>query len=587
MISSTFDRFGNVQSRLPPEELISPSTVLGDTYVQSIDGYPLTSSGILYHQDQHQIQSSKNGEHPVIESGRKKCEKSCRMLLKEINDRRALRKILQCYVAETYKLGKSLGQCASSEKVRFNCKALLAALDREMEARFATSTALFNEDMGLYKETFMSKITTLLEEHRRRNFDVGSSYEDHQTNTDEVVRLNKIAQHAMFQSQKKKGQYSEAEAICNGLGEHPHFSKTVELGSDAQAISAYRQAAWDLEQLLGQLVLEEPGYHGAATDALSSHVGLLRTCPAPQLAYRVNDRRMALVLFEGAAPDRHQPDALHRSLLHYAVMADDVPFVLDIAKRHPQVIKTTGRDVFGMPPLAHAAVRKNMSMFNLLHKEDAPWYTFDTEGRSVMALAARAGNVDVVGLMLTFRPYPLFPCTALCQAVEGRHEGIARLILSHYREPSCYDADGLAMAGDVAHEAGLYALADEIRTVAPFFGTRTDALQDISAVSFDDFIQARSPHMPSSHMLGPVQRSPMLATTTLSSDAQIFTPPRLAPYVIPVQPIVSTQHSQWQIFQPDFPFQDTHTSPPSIVAASAAVCTTSLQYPHFDARPSQ
>lgn len=498
---------------------------------------------------------------PFTTTGRKHYEREGRKVLKRLGDLKALRKNFLLDMELVNELEWRLSPSFSFGTHRSRLKAVISAIGAETVTLFNNGVALLSEDMGSHKEYFLSKLSSLMEDFRNGGRVPDTSIKHDQHIVDETVRLNQIIQNAAYRSYQKKEACSEAEFICNALGEESRFSRCPTLGSDCEATAAYHQAAADLQHLFEQLTFDNTNYRGGLPNSNPLSVRLPRAYPAPQLAYRTYGSWMAMKLWNSSVESHQKLDALQRSVLHYAVYADDIQCVQHVASIDTQIIKTTGVDVFGMSLLALAVVRDNIEMFNLLLEKGAPWVTLDSEGRSVLALAARFGNIHIISRLLQFRPYPSPLWMTLYLAIEGLHEGPARLILDCFRDVANYDEIGLEIAASLADGKGLYGLATDIRNTKPFFGTASSALRDINEASPGDSTPiGNSQMLYSFDTIDWTQSETTLANTALcAQDQYVFTPEQPVPNTDSAHTFATSQHLQWQALNLGYPNQHLRT----------------------------
>lgn len=435
-----------------------------------------------YATDGTQSSNGKSNQDRPIKR-RKDCEAECRKVLKDLGDMKALYNNILLDMNKVNDIEQLLGPNLTFATLKVSYRALLTTIGIATVGLINTGTMLLLSDKGVFTECFLERLKSFTDDfgNRHKVHDVTSA-ETNQHSLPGMARLENIIQDAVYQSRRRKEVYSDAEIICEALGKDPRYIRPPRLGSDAEA--AYLRAAADLEQMCNKLLVDGSSLQGILSGADILNVSIRQGYPAPQLAYRVGDPWSALSLWNSST-SQQALDASHRSLLHHAVDSDDVNLVQHIARTNAQVIRNTGIDIFGMSPLALAAMRNNIKMFDILSEYGAVCFGPDTD-TAVLVIAAHLGNTYVVQSMLSRRPGPQLLGKALNRAIERRHEDSVRLILERMRNPACYDEGELESAALNAEWQGLFSLAADIRDVKPFFGTRSQALSDIERANFRD-----------------------------------------------------------------------------------------------------
>lgn len=460
-----------------------PSTVTSQrTGFNTHSVSPQKDKSICCAADGTQLSNDKSSQDIPVKR-RKDCEVECRRVLKNLGDLEALYKIVSLDMDKVNDIEQRLSPHLTFPAIKANHRALLSIIDVATASLIDAGTVLLLSDKGMFTECFLERLKSFTDNfHNRGQVQNVTSAETNQHVFTEMARLNNIIRDAVYQSRRRREVYSDAEVICEALGRDSRYIRPPRLGSDAEA--AYLRAAVDLEQVCKKLLVDESSSEGMSSGADSLAVSIQRGYPAPQLAYRVCDPWSALSLWNSST-SQYALDAMHRSLLHHAVDADDVNLVRHIARTNAQVIRNTGTDIFGMSPLALAAIRNNIKMFDILSEYGAVCSGPDTD-TAVLVLAAHLGNAYIVQNMLSRRSSPQLLGKALNRAIEKRHEEPVRLILECMRNPARYDEIELESAALNAQWQGLLGLAANIRAVKPVFGARSQALIDIERANFAD-----------------------------------------------------------------------------------------------------
>lgn len=209
-------------------------------------------------------------------------------------------------------------------------------------------------------------------------------------------------------------------------------------------------------------------------------------------------------------------DMIGRNALHIAVERADVDYVrawLEETKNNPSLLSNTKdkRDIFGLTPLMISAYQGCVDVFRLLLEAGAELKPQTRSGRSLLSLAAMAGNESIVAEILS-RGVKIQDHINFCSpihdaAASGRSESIILLLLEHNAEPRYeHPAYPGQCASKVAREKGHRKIARILQDAE----TRLNATKPVS----DDIVkhlQERLDHMANSS-------SPDSPSTTISTS---------------------------------------------------------------------
>lgn len=156
--------------------------------------------------------------------------------------------------------------------------------------------------------------------------------------------------------------------------------------------------------------------------------------PAAHTALCYERSQAARSLLESLPNARSETDILGRQVSHLAAEIGNVS-LLDIPA--PEA-----RDVWNMTQLAVAANAGDLTLFQTLVDQGYSLKSCDIEGRSILCVAAGAGSIDIVRLLLkrnvSPNPYHLSGSryfspeyTALHAAAAGGHVEVSKLLLKH------------------------------------------------------------------------------------------------------------------------------------------------------------
>lgn len=158
-------------------------------------------------------------------------------------------------------------------------------------------------------------------------------------------------------------------------------------------------------------------------------------CLASHLAYREKEFDTAIWI-EKKATHPLEIDIHGRSLLLHATHDRNVDFVKRIMETCPKWIAYTQQDCFGLSPLAIAAMRDHVGLFDILDKDHQPFRSMlDPMERCVLGIAARAGSYRIACLILS-EGGSHDVCSAdrdfEC-ALEGGHHSVVDLLHNYLR----------------------------------------------------------------------------------------------------------------------------------------------------------
>ena len=172
--------------------------------------------------------------------------------------------------------------------------------------------------------------------------------------------------------------------------------------------------------------------------------GAQRDVPATHLAVYHGRPGTASTLLQDSLYDGDEMDILDRRLSHLAVETGNKELLHTLLERPDG---RDDRDVYHMTPLAMAARIGDVDMFTALHNAGYDLNVCDMAGRSVLCIAAGAGNREVVEYMLRAgcnpaQTYDLEQAqtsqsefsnaySALHAAAAGGHMSIVKLLVQH------------------------------------------------------------------------------------------------------------------------------------------------------------
>ena len=172
--------------------------------------------------------------------------------------------------------------------------------------------------------------------------------------------------------------------------------------------------------------------------------GAQRDVPATHLAVYHGRPGTATTLLQDSVYDGDEMDILDRRLCHLAVETGNRELLNTLLEKPGD---RDDRDVYHMTPLAMAARIGDIDMFTALHNAGYDLNVCDMAGRSVLCIAAGAGNLAVVEYMLRAgcnpaQTYDLEQAqtsqtefsnaySALHAAAAGGHMSIVKLLVKH------------------------------------------------------------------------------------------------------------------------------------------------------------
>ena len=172
--------------------------------------------------------------------------------------------------------------------------------------------------------------------------------------------------------------------------------------------------------------------------------GAQRDVPATHLAVYHGRTETACTLLQDSLYDGDEMDILDRRLSHLAVETTNRQLLNTLLEKS---CDREDRDVYHMTPLAMAARIGDVDMFAALHTAGYDPNACDMAGRSVLCIAAGAGNQDIVEYMLRAGCNPAATYdleqvqtsqsefsnaySALHAAAAGGHISIVKLLVKH------------------------------------------------------------------------------------------------------------------------------------------------------------
>lgn len=419
-----------------------------------------------------QLDSPADHGHKSLDSScvpkpsREETQQEAQALIKNLGDSKAILTNLNCEIRTAHEIRSLLGEADRNKRVLEMLEKAIRVAALQVRDMLNGSAGLRSRVTGVYKRLFSSQLSTLANDIWTQASSETNFKKDSTTVINELIQPDPQIWKESYDSIKATP-HSIAEFLSTFVGRNmPTIAPSV-IFSMEEAATKYQQAADHLQQCIENINVETASYRlSSAPNSSPPHQ--LKAYSALHLAYRTGSYRVAHKMCE-KLESLFETDMLERTILHYAVDNNDIKTVRVLIGLDKDIVQNTGGDIFGLTPVALAAMRGNAEIFEALIREDACDQPRSSAllwsgHRSALGIALQCGSKDVVTLMLERKLSHPFASNAsdLMSAIVGQQEDLARFFLRVLKQQTELNEEQLKRAGAAAKDRHLHGLVEDI-----------------------------------------------------------------------------------------------------------------------------
>lgn len=402
----------------------------------------------------------------VPELRKEETQQEGQTLIKNLGDSKTTLAYLNHEVSIVREVESLLGETDRSGQIRGLLQKAVKITASQLRDMLNNSTNLRSRVKGTYKRLFHSQLLTLVNDIWIQNSGGVDFRKQSTSTTGELIQPDTQIWKESYELNKTTT-HSIAEFISPFVGGNMPSTCPSVIFSLEEAVVKYQQAADDLQHCIEKINVEIAYCRPLLASDLSPSLQL-KAYNAVHLAYKTGDYRVFRSLCEKRA-SLFETDMLERTTLHYAVDNNDIRTVRFLIGLDREIVWKTRPDIAGLTPVALAAMRDNVEMFEELiggYADDQPvsspllWSEF----RSALGIALRCGSEHIAALMLKRKLYHAFASSVsdLMKAIEGQREDFARLVLQVLKRQVVLDEEQLRCATAAARQQGFHNLVEDL-----------------------------------------------------------------------------------------------------------------------------
>lgn len=422
------------------------------------------------------------------------------LLIKSLGDIKAIQIHLNHDIRKTLQVELTLGLRGHDNQFSSLLRKAVESVGLQARELICNSGDLRSRDMGTYRRCFLLDLWRLMHDICSQSPARGELVESSPKIPNDLLQPDPQVQKEYYKSIEAKP-HSIAEFFSSIVGDSLYMAVPSTIFAVDKSALMYQQAAKDLQPYFERLNRDIADQD----DVL--HPGpwcfpLIKAYNAAHLAFRTGNRQVARRLCEKGT-SRYDIDVLGRTLLHYAAESNDIHTVRLLMRVDHAILTKTYPDVFGLTPVALAAMHDNIQVFkefvwtsacNMVDRTPL----LQSGNYSVLGVAARCGSEHTVRYMLghkMFHPSCPLALDLVC-AIDGRKEDLARLFVAALRNCSVLYEDQLSMAIAAAEGQHFHDLAKEINHLLrnSHDATRSDARSALATYRFEDYDPTKVVH---------------------------------------------------------------------------------------------